>query len=302
MSELHVEKINRLIATQDKLERMIYQTNRKVLKMHDTMHMMARQALLVTDYIVGLEAEKRKTNTTVFTIHDPTYKEDLKTNKSITGQWVYFIKGHGVYDKIKIGLTNNMKKRLSTLQTGNHNKLEIVAHIKTHNMKQLETSLHNHFDYCRTAGEWFTLTMDNVGEFLDYYRDTGGFLDLQQETDNKETNSDEELDVEEMNGSEEELDGHKTLKTFYKHIYDTKPSWYLENKFVNFSQIVEAYREYFEDYDTKSMVISRQLNNVLYKKGKRTKQIVTKKLISFDELKLTFLDLCEEADGQTDSE
>ena len=32
----------------------------------------------------------------------------------------------------------------------------------------------------------------------------------------------------------------KTLKSFYKHIYDTRPAWYVENKMVNIDIIASV--------------------------------------------------------------
>jgi hypothetical protein len=85
-----------------------------------------------------------------------------------------------------------------------------------------------------------------------------------------------------------QVEDGKSLKSFYKHIYNTKPSWYTEHKLVDFSIIVNAYQEYFEDYDTKTMVISRQLNKHLYKTSTRINKVVKKKLVSYDELKSSF--------------
>jgi len=45
--------------------------------------------------------------------------------------------------------------------------------------------------------------------------------------------------------SESKTPPKKTLKTYCKYIYDTKPSWYIEGAFVNLSTLVESYREYF---------------------------------------------------------
>jgi hypothetical protein len=48
----------------------------------------------------------------------------------------------------------------------------------------------------------------------------------------------------------------KTLKSFFKHIYDTKPNWYIENGKVSIKIIENAYREYFEDYTMIAPMIS----------------------------------------------
>lgn len=81
-------------------------------------------------------------------------------------------------------------------------------------------------------------------------------------------------------------DNIKTLKSFYKFIYDTKPEWYKENKQVDFSVIESAYRKYFNDDDTSNKVISRQLNNKIFTQGDSNKKRDSKKLlIKYIELK-----------------
>lgn len=61
---------------------------------------------------------------------------------------------HGV---VKIGVTNNLKKRLATLQTGNPWRLEVKACVYATNAFHFETYLHEKFDpeRMRPDGEWF---------------------------------------------------------------------------------------------------------------------------------------------------
>lgn len=79
----------------------------------------------------------------------------------------------------------------------------------------------------------------------------------------------------------------RTITTFCKYLYDTKPEWYLEGKFVPLSEITDEYQMYFDDYDTIPAVISRKLAGILFEqKDARTKDgHAKKKLYSFEELK-----------------
>lgn len=77
----------------------------------------------------------------------------------------------------------------------------------------------------------------------------------------------------------------KTLKGFYNHICTNKPSWFIEGKLVNMSDIESAYRDFFDDQTTKTAFISRKLNGSLFKTGTRVNGITKKKLVSFNELK-----------------
>ena len=59
---------------------------------------------------------------------------------------------------IKIGFSNNVKKRLKSLQVGNPNKLKILRKIS--GSKRLEKRFHRHFGWCRLYGEWFNPTQE----------------------------------------------------------------------------------------------------------------------------------------------
>lgn len=73
---------------------------------------------------------------------------------------LYVIKAN---DSIKIGITNNLKSRISLLQTGN--PIKLVKHLiitsdcrKT--IKSIEKILHNKFREYRLIGEWFNYHID----------------------------------------------------------------------------------------------------------------------------------------------
>jgi len=82
--------------------------------------------------------------------------------------------------------------------------------------------------------------------------------------------------------------GKKTLKTFYKHIYDTRPDWFVENSYVSITVIERAYREYFNDEVTSKNVISKQLNGTLFSGKSRVNNINKKKLTSYEKLSTAF--------------
>jgi predicted GIY-YIG superfamily endonuclease len=65
----------------------------------------------------------------------------------------------------KIGFTTNIQKRISSLQTGNPYKMIEIHNFKT-KYRKLETALHRKFHNCRENGEWFSLTKEDVDNFL----------------------------------------------------------------------------------------------------------------------------------------
>lgn len=67
---------------------------------------------------------------------------------------VYFISTENG-DAVKIGLSQNVDKRLKALQTGNHEKLKILFSIPGNSA--VESNLHELFDDYRINGEWFKI-------------------------------------------------------------------------------------------------------------------------------------------------
>lgn len=77
---------------------------------------------------------------------------------------------------------------------------------------------------------------------------------------------------------------------FYRHIYNTKPTWYKENSFVAIEIIVNAYNEFFNDSKNAS-IVSRYIGPVLFVGESRGSNSMKKKLAKFDILKQHFEDL-----------
>ena len=66
-------------------------------------------------------------------------------------------------EAIKIGKANNIEDRLSTLQTGNANSLELIGYVKCKSEDDSllqESILHKKFNHLHIRGEWFKLHDD----------------------------------------------------------------------------------------------------------------------------------------------
>jgi predicted GIY-YIG superfamily endonuclease len=64
-------------------------------------------------------------------------------------------------DYFKIGVSNNLNKRLSTLQTGNPIKLYIVRYYLIYtDANRLEKLIHNYFSEYHIHLEWFCISVD----------------------------------------------------------------------------------------------------------------------------------------------
>jgi len=81
--------------------------------------------------------------------------------------YIYVI---GTNDKQKIGFSGDVNKRLSTLQTGNPEKL-IIHHkieVPSERARLVENKIHKEYSYLRIKGEWFSMTPEKAKIVLDY--------------------------------------------------------------------------------------------------------------------------------------
>jgi hypothetical protein len=73
-------------------------------------------------------------------------------------------------ERHKIGFSkNNPQKRQKQLQTGNSNVISVLNQFQTPNYKHVEKWLHRKYSNQKTEAEneWFTLTNEQVGEFIE---------------------------------------------------------------------------------------------------------------------------------------
>ena len=67
--------------------------------------------------------------------------------------------------QIKIGISKNPKRRLKNLQTGNGDRLKLIAQFDVPNDRHFEKRLHRAFWQFRKHGEWFEFA--NRAEAID---------------------------------------------------------------------------------------------------------------------------------------
>lgn len=78
--------------------------------------------------------------------------------------YVYLVEDTGK-ETYKIGVTKNMKHRISRLQNGNSSELYIISQYFSNYPYRLEKMLHLHFYDKRVLNEWFKLTQEDVKNF-----------------------------------------------------------------------------------------------------------------------------------------
>lgn len=102
----------------------------------------------------------------------PTSSPDKSGGKS----FVYAIgDGHG---NVKIGAANDIKHRMRTLQTGNANRLYLIAYVPLscrYDADRLEATAHATDDIDRRCGEWFAMSDHEAWQVLLEAADECGF-------------------------------------------------------------------------------------------------------------------------------
>lgn len=68
--------------------------------------------------------------------------------------------------QIKVGVAANPHRRLRQLQTGNSNRLHLLATLQPLNARQTEAALHRKYRHYRRSGEWFELPGAVVEDLL----------------------------------------------------------------------------------------------------------------------------------------
>ena len=71
----------------------------------------------------------------------------------------------------KIGYTSqDIKTRVTQLQTGNKNKITLISSYETSYGSKLEKALHNFYKHKNVNNEWFALDLEDIVSFKDMCR------------------------------------------------------------------------------------------------------------------------------------
>ncbi len=95
------------------------------------------------------------------TYRERTTLDSVIENESIGKEGLYIMRISGT-DQYKIGITKDLLKRLSNIQTGNPLPIEVYAFYPTKHYKKLEQFLHKFLKERLLGGEWFYLPRDDL--------------------------------------------------------------------------------------------------------------------------------------------
>lgn len=63
---------------------------------------------------------------------------------------------------VKIGISENIARRIASIQTGNPNPVRLIAAYRVDDPYAIEAALHAEWKLHRTIGEWFKMTLADV--------------------------------------------------------------------------------------------------------------------------------------------
>ena len=87
-------------------------------------------------------------------------KPNVKSDK------VYVLKHIGFEGFYKIGITNNINKRIKQLSNGSPLGVEKIAEFQSNDAKKTESLIHDKLNEQRRNGEWFELTKEQLSMTL----------------------------------------------------------------------------------------------------------------------------------------
>ena len=120
-----------------------------------------------TEYRVSFIVSFAKMKQAIKDMFKARVVESVLPQDSRSRQFVYVIR-NPENDKIKIGVSNNVEKRLHVLETGAGTKLDLVyKSIVCSNAFDIENMVHKHFNEYRVFGEWFQIDASKVINFLE---------------------------------------------------------------------------------------------------------------------------------------
>lgn len=96
--------------------------------------------------------------------------EDVLPQNNGNRQFVYVLK-NPLNETVKIGVAQNVERRISQLQTGAGVELELIYQsMVCSNAFSIERDVHAHFEQYRTFGEWFKVPVNEVIDYLENQR------------------------------------------------------------------------------------------------------------------------------------
>ena len=109
--------------------------------------------------------------------HYRVFTPVLNDIKKIDVGFTYFIIPPSYYnigiERVKIGFSNNLSSRFSTIQTSNPEEIVVYAVIESIHYKKIESFLHKSLSHRHYRGEWYHLSLDEIDTIVQDFYNTG---------------------------------------------------------------------------------------------------------------------------------
>jgi transposase len=194
---------------------------------------------------------------------------------------IYFIQS-GENGPIKIGITSNLKSRLSAMQSDCPFKLKLLASFS--GSKEDEISLHSEFSDCKLRGEWFNpvSSLESLIESILQNNPSSSCLDKPHSKPrlNQKPHKDELLNLSREEIAEKFGVSEKTVIRWLKHhkMFEGKGRRLNQTKADKIRAKYKAgmsMKDLSTEYEVTFATISRVINNITYRIDKKTYAKVT---------------------------
>jgi hypothetical protein len=109
------------------------------------------------------DANPRRVNFNGKIYKEGTFTESIFFDSIVSDAGVYVLNIQKT-DKYKIGISQNIRKRIKQFETGNPENIKVVFYVETAHYKSLEKKLHEIFKNDRIGGEWFLFDEERLEE------------------------------------------------------------------------------------------------------------------------------------------
>ena len=169
LKEIHSPNLDSEIIINDFKETTYLAENGQIYIQYELGEMATMQLMLKysTEYRAKFILAFQKMKTAIMNMFKAKVLDDVLPQNNKLRQYIYVIK-NPLNETVKIGVAQDVDKRIKQLQTGAGIELELIyKSMICSNAFAIEKDVHKYFEEYRTFGEWFKINPEVVVDFLE---------------------------------------------------------------------------------------------------------------------------------------